>query len=420
MSSEKAETEIKKEGIHDFGRKLRQESIIEYLKDYIQWQRELRSNSAGENGSLPNIPLLSVNFDITTACNHRCAFCVDSEVLNFKERISRENVIKTIETLCNNGLKSIILIGGGEPTLHHNFEEITSYAKNRGLQLGIVSNGSRISRIADIAGKLEEKDWVRFSIDASNNETYQKIHRPYNKSDTLDNLLGQVRRIKEKNSKISLGYSMIVCSRGMVFNGYELPDNIDEIPKAACLAKDNGFDYLSLKACLVKLPEHPVERMSIESACPIKNSSYIGDTIKRIKASIDSARQITGGQIKIVPSINLVGLLGDELSALRKQPRVCHIGFFRQVISPLGVYHCPAYRGAKVAYIGHSEIYSEKEKMKTYQQETAKTLLNFDASQGCRDIACFYNDVNTDIERLITSGIDLDRLESVPDDNFFF
>jgi hypothetical protein len=232
-------------------------------------------------------------------------------------------------------------------------------------------------------------------------------------------LLAQVNQLKRKAPDVNIGYSMIICSEGTKFNGVEVPDNIDQIPRAAIKAKKYGFNYLSLKACLIKQPDYPVEKMSIEVACPIKNSQYMSDTISRIQEKVKEAKEITENKIDIILSKNLTGLLNQELDLLRNQPKTCHIGFFRQVISPLGVYHCPAYRGSQSAYVGASDSYSKKERIPSLQKATAKNLLEFDASHNCKDIACFYNDVNNYIENLITSGADLNNLKISPDEELF-
>jgi len=68
---------------HDFGSKLRQESVICRLRDYVLWQRGLEKNSTAQK--IPNIGPLSINLDLTLACNFACPYCVDSVILKQRE-----------------------------------------------------------------------------------------------------------------------------------------------------------------------------------------------------------------------------------------------------------------------------------------------------------------------------------------------
>ena len=54
---------------HDFSAKLRQVSVIERLKAYISWQRSLRTS---QDLPLPDWGPLSINLDLTAACNFSC------------------------------------------------------------------------------------------------------------------------------------------------------------------------------------------------------------------------------------------------------------------------------------------------------------------------------------------------------------
>jgi hypothetical protein len=59
-----------KEREHDFGSKLRQDATLQRLKDYIQWQRmQYRSRIRA-----PSFSPISINLDLTTACNFSCPF----------------------------------------------------------------------------------------------------------------------------------------------------------------------------------------------------------------------------------------------------------------------------------------------------------------------------------------------------------
>jgi len=401
--------------IHDFGRKLRQASTIGRLRAYVAWQRALRRGEA-EPGpdTLPALPLVSINLDVATACNHACRFCVDADVINSGKNLRREAALETIETLHADGLKSVILIGGGEPTLHPAFREIVRKIKSLGMQLGVVTNGTRLQKIIDVADELAPPDWVRLSLDAARDETYQAIHNPHGKGNTLDSILARVPELRAAAPDLTVGYSFVVTWRGLVFDGFRLPDNIDEIPEAAERARDAGFTYLALKPCLEKTEANRVETLALSIPKP-----DLDEVVGRIQDRIAEARARVGEALVIHCSVNLTGMFENRLEQLRVQPNTCHIGFLRQVISPLGVYHCPAFRGDPVAYVAGPDAYASAANVEASRQATAARLLSYDARVGCRNIACFYNDVNWAIERMIESEEEVAALEVVPDEEFF-
>jgi len=50
---------------HDFSSKLRQESVIRRLREYVLWQRGLEKNAAAQ--TIPRMGPLSINLDLTLA-----------------------------------------------------------------------------------------------------------------------------------------------------------------------------------------------------------------------------------------------------------------------------------------------------------------------------------------------------------------
>lgn len=399
--------------IHDFLYKLRRRSTIEALNRYVSGQRRLRMLADDTELVSVEVPLISVNLDLSTACNHACYFCVDAEVINSGKFLSLDEIIRTIDTLVERGLRSIILIGGGEPTLHPGFVQTVRRIKDCGLQLGIVTNGTRPERILEVADRLSAPDWIRLSLDAATDATYQAIHNPRGKGNSLDSVLRPIRDVKARAPSATIGYSFVVCWSGLAFEGTQLPDNIDEIPLAAELAAEHGFDYLSLKPCLEKKPDHGVETLALH-----ESPAVLLETCERIQRNVDEARERVGGRISIHPSINLSAMMTGRVAELRQQPRTCHVGFFRQVISPLGVYHCPAFRGDSIARIADRTGYATHDSAEQSSGATARRLLSYDAKEGCRNIACLYNAANRAIEELIEAN-DFHELDCVPDGDCF-
>jgi len=401
-----------KEREHDFSSKLRQDATLQRLRDYIQWQRKCDANTP--NRELPLFSPISINLDLTTACNFSCPFCVDSKLINAGKSLTSEEVQKTIDTLHSHGLLSVILIGGGEPTLHKDFEEIVRYLKSKRLQIGIATNGSRLEKIEAVAGELEEKDWIRISIDAGGEGTFKDLHLPKTQV-TLKRILEKAKKVKKKNPVISLGYSFVIVWEGVEINGKKLSPNIHEVVGSVKLAKEFSFDYVSFKPCLIRLNESQRETL-LKDVDQTKEKGIIDE----ISVHLGEAKRLAGNQVKILESSNLKAMLNQETSQIKRQPKRCHMQFFRTVVTPSGIFHCPAFRGVEEARIGDRDGYLSAKKFKESLKRTAQSILTYDAREECKDVGCFYHRANWWLEEFIHSKEDIEALEKVEDENFFF
>ncbi|MHC2995237.1 MAG: radical SAM protein [Candidatus Atribacteria bacterium] len=405
--------QINEEKIHDFAGKLRQRSIIDFLMEYINWQRNYRSGKIDVNDDsyFPKFGPVSINLDLTTACNFRCSYCVDIKVLNTGDRFTYPQVVQTIDTLCKHGLKSVLLIGGGEPTLHPKFNSIVRYLKGKKLQIAIVTNGSRMDKIIEISDCLEIGDWIRVSLDAGTDMTFQKIHRP-GATISLQEIHNNVRELKRKNGSVVVGYSYIIVWGGLKLNGVKLMDNIEEMSLAVKAAIDSGFDYISFKPCLLKL--------SGKETIPYSGTEEFRQSVlPRIEEGMEKAKEIAGEKLQVVTTLNLQAIFSNTFQSFKHQPCNCHTQLFRQIVSPIGIFHCPAYRGDKRTKVGSALDYLDEESFSKTVVRNYNNMLNFNAREICKDIVCFYNLVNNWIEELIESDKDVMEIETCEDHNFF-
>lgn len=395
---------------HDFSAKLRQNSVIGMLREYITWQRAVRQNPRA--GTFPQRGPISINLDLTSACNFACPHCVDSTIINTTHYLTYENISASIDTLVDHGLLSVILIGGGEPTLHKDFESIVRLLKNKRLQVGVVTNGSRLHKVGRVADLLEEGDWVRLSLDAGREDTFIRSHRPRGPVH-LAKILNDAAVLKRAHPHISLGYSFVIVWEGIEINGHALCPNIAEMGEAVRQALAYCFDYVSFKPCLIRL-----EDSRKESLFARPGNRQEDEVIAEIQAGLAEAKRIANGKVKVLESVNLLALLDRKLHELKQQPAECHAQFFRTVLAPSGIFHCPALRGVEKGRIASSEGYAAVQFGRTHDR-LKRSIQSFDAAQECSVVACFYHHVNWWIERFIQSATPVDQIEAVVDNNFF-
>lgn len=407
--------------IHDFTAKLRQPSIIDALKDYAHWQAQWReAHAQGQSiedilDKTPNRSPISINLDVTTACNYRCDHCVDMDILNTGIRYDHDKLKSSLSTLMDQGLKSVIIIGGGEPTVYPGFSDIVRHLKQRGIKIGVVTNGSRMDRIAEVAAVLEKGDWVRLSLDSGDNDTFRAMHKPVSKKITLDWICEQIPGIKKINDQFQIGYSFIVVWKDCEANDTEIIDNTDEIHAGAERAKKYQFDYISFKPFLTRAEENNAEVVDLP-----ESGNSLNDVLTKIRNSINAAKALEDDKFSVIESTNLRVLENGSYQDFTEQPHTCHMQFFRQVLSPLGVFNCPVYRHVPQALLGAKHDYDTQELFQETQKNTLRLIEAFDATSECRDVTCLYNHANWFIEDLIRHPEKIDQLSSSEERHDYF
>ena len=382
--------------IHDFTAKLRQPALAGAVERYVRWRRELARARAG-GGEAPPAPALgpvSLNLDLTTACNYRCDHCIDWDILNAEQRHREATLRTSITTLARRGLRSLILIGGGEPTLYPGFADFVRFAKAADLDVAVVSNGSRGDRLLEIAAALGVRDWIRLSLDAGSDATFRTLHRPARKDLGLDEICSWVPRIKARNPRFRVGYSFVIVWRGASRDGVALRENIHEIALAAERARHFGFDYISFKPVLERAGG------GAEVMAPERAGEARAEVVARIRAGVERARALAGDGFEVHVSTNLRVLAQGNWRDFTKQPTRCHMQAFRQVLSPTGLFNCPAHRGVEKARLANADAYAGAAAAQRTDERLARALDRFDASRECREVTCLYNGVNWWLEKL--------------------
>ena len=139
------------------------------------------------------------------------------------------------------GLRSVILIGGGEPTIYPGFSDFVRFLKDLELQVAVVSNGSRGDKLLEVADVLDERDWVRLSLDAGSDELFRAMHKPVKKSLTLDEICAWIPKIKERNPALQIGFSYIIVWGGASREDVAIHENIHEVVMATERARRFGL-----------------------------------------------------------------------------------------------------------------------------------------------------------------------------------
>ncbi len=417
-SNNNVERHVELSKIHDFASKLQQPEILKVVREYVEWQAGCRNPKGGkyselEKNRVPDFAPVSINLDITTACNFACDHCVDKDILNTRTKYNHAALLDSIKLMAKKGLRSVIIIGGGEPTVYPKFGETVRLIKSLGLQVSVVSNGSRLRRILEIADCLDENDWVRLSLDSGSNSVFQAMHLP-KQPISLDQICEEVPKIKAVNPRFKIGFSFIVTWKGASINDANIIENIHEMVEAAKRAKQYGFDYIAYKPFLTRAEANNAEVVDLRFI-----NKHLDEIIARIRSQVDEAKQLEDDKFKVYETTNLKVLENRSHESYTNQPKTCHMQFFRQVLSPLGMYNCPVYRNQPHGRIGGKDSYASTENFNETRERTATLIDQFNATKQCKEVSCLYNHVNWWIEDLIQYPEKLDSvvplIDSEPD-----
>lgn len=139
-----------------------------------------------------NIPLF-LSWNITFRCNLRCKYCGVCDV--GPEEMTTEEVKEGLEAVWDLGTRWITF-SGGEPLIRHDIDEVLGYAKDKGFQVYISTNGIMIPKKLETIRRL---DHVNISIDGSK-ETHDDIRG----KGTFDKAVEAVRVCQELRVPVSL------------------------------------------------------------------------------------------------------------------------------------------------------------------------------------------------------------------------
>jgi len=186
---------------------------------------KLKAVAQGENTSP-----ITVEIDPSNRCNHACKWCV-SALSHTGEYIELECFERLVSEFKHMGVQSVVLKGGGEPTIHPQFPDLIQSLQNNSLSIGLITNGTLL-RPGSLEAIQDHVDWARISLDAANPKTHHAIHGTKDFQRIIDN----VTWLAKHASRTLVGLNFVAE-----------PRNISEIEAFARMGRDLGAAYISLR-----------------------------------------------------------------------------------------------------------------------------------------------------------------------------
>jgi MoaA/NifB/PqqE/SkfB family radical SAM enzyme len=184
----------------------------------------------------------------TNLCNLKCIFCYQQlKQYDYSDMLSKDKWFNITKELCEMGVESILISGGGEPLYTPEVTlSIMKIAKKYGLDGRLITNGTLWT--SKYINKTIEMKWnhVTFSIDGSNSVTHDFLRG-------ANGAFGKtIRNVKLFNSfKKKLKGEFPILELAMVLNKY----NYKEVPEIVKLAYKNEIRNVTVEPVCVNNPD---------------------------------------------------------------------------------------------------------------------------------------------------------------------
>ena len=144
-------------------------------------------------------------------CNHRCTFCGLDYMGYEKKSIEFDTLKNTLTNMAQNGIKSVMFAGEGEPLLFKNLDLIVEHCSNIGIDTSLTTNFVPLNK-KSIQKCIESCSWIKVSLNAGTAKTYSEVHRTKEKDfqKVMDNLQYAVEYRKQNNLNCTIGAQMLL------------------------------------------------------------------------------------------------------------------------------------------------------------------------------------------------------------------
>lgn len=163
---------------------------------------------------------------ITRACNYACPFCIRKNLEERKTFANAELIYSVLEKSKKILPNAMLIISGGEPTLHPDIKKIVDFATKNFERVAMVSNGSFDSDFSVfIRPYLKSNLFLQMSLDGT-----LKIHNSIRGKNAFEKVVENLKLLEDVSSRISLSTTVSLLN----YNNIPLLVNVLNDLKFAC------------------------------------------------------------------------------------------------------------------------------------------------------------------------------------------
>lgn len=177
--------------------------------------------------NISNRKPITADIFLNSACNNKCPYCTYAR---YKQRSSSymtfESFKNNINILLANGVKGVILTGGGEPTISPDFDKITEYLEQNSIPYGINTNFNVFKAI--------KPNYLKISLDGYDRESYQKARGVDKYEQVIANIEGYLMFKHSMKLHTSVGLQTVAT-------------NVEDVQKFYEAHKGLRVDYFNIR-----------------------------------------------------------------------------------------------------------------------------------------------------------------------------
>ncbi|MCK4788757.1 MAG: radical SAM protein [Desulfobacteraceae bacterium] len=271
---------------------------------------------------IPQPALITV--DPTNSCNFNCPWCNSAIVRKRKGAISRETLNRLAGFLAEwqgspcwpKGVEAVCIAGGGEPLLHKDLGEFIGACCEKGIEVGVVTNGYYIDNFIE---PLSMCTWVGVSIDAGTKQVFNEIKGLPPSSRAFSRVIKNIEKLVEVsgNNETRLGNES--PAYGVSYKYLLSVQNVNDVYKAAKIAKEIGCKNFHLRPVGATWFDLAMEKKFINK-----------DLTKRLAEQIEKARELETMDFSVYSVTHKFG----EQFEREHQFQKCHAIFMTCVFMP--------------------------------------------------------------------------------------
>lgn len=214
------------------------------LDNLLRYLRNKSASESSESKPLDHRRWRLLQLESSISCNLRCIMCpwvtVRDQIEN-QGNMSLDVWNGLVPHL--NEVRSIDFTGGGEPLLQPHLLDWISQAKKAGCEAGFLTNGMLLrEQLSELLLDMG-LNWIGFSIDGADRETYERIRR----GAQFERLCSNIKILTDKRINL-LPLVMI--------NFVVMRSNCQQLEMIIDLAHELGVDQVNFKQCDVIRGDH--------------------------------------------------------------------------------------------------------------------------------------------------------------------
>lgn len=316
---------------------------------------------------------IHIDMGIHKSCNIRCIYCYGIKQKPSRKFIPQDRLLLLAQDAKSIGVRSLAIIGDGEPTLNVGLYPFVQKLKQLGLDCSVATNGLLLDE-----GKTDILTscltWLRFNVSAVSK--YDEIHGTMGGFEVFEKVVRTAVRMS-RSSRCTVGLQMVL-----------IPQCFDQVIPLAERAVDWGVDYLVIK-----------QFSDPEEAIPVK---FDMDEYDRVVGELSRAERMSNERTKIIVKWSAIS---DTRSITKHHrwgfDRCIDLPFIFQISGDGGCYPCGYLFGNREFCYGNvcvdrlSDIVNSKQ-----YWDIVRKVSNTPLSKLCKG-QCRHCETNKFIDRLM-------------------